>query len=404
MKLNYKNINRTLVYVGLESYEARYSKQLLEWNTREFDRLGVKYTVIKGDESQQTGVITTGQVLDAHGRSIWALQQVVKLVQGLAAHTIGGEDVIFFEDMFHPGIEALLYIKNQTPAKNFPKVYVRCLAQTLDPDDFVNVCGMTDWMRHFEQIVCELADGILVASEEMVAFMRIANMKPKQIVVTGLPFNKEEVKSWLPNSPAFHSRPMRVVFAARTDAEKQPDFYLSVAEHYKTKYDANTEFAILSGSPLRSNSPDILKDIKRAEKSGLITVYQNLKKPEYYGHLANARVLFNCALQDWVSATVSDADTMGANVVYPAYRSFPEAFNNDHTRLYIPWSVEDACAKLYDALQSPSPKSGDISDHQNGTIERSLAYMLLDLQINVHWSRDTAQAPDHYRMRMRHRS
>ena len=128
MKLNYKNINRTLVYVGLESYESRYSKQLLEWNTREFDRLGVQHIIIKGDESQQTGVITTGQVLDAHGRSIWSLQQMIKLVQGLASRAIGGNDVIFFEDMFHPGIEALLYIKQQTPEVDFPKVYVRCLA------------------------------------------------------------------------------------------------------------------------------------------------------------------------------------------------------------------------------------------------------------------------------------
>lgn len=403
MKLNYKNINRTLWYVGLESYEARYSKQLLEWNTREFDRLGVKHVVIKGDEAQQTGVITTGQVLDAHGRSIWSLQQMIKLVQGLASRAIGGNDVIFFEDMFHPGIEALLYIKNQTPEKEFPKVYVRCLAQTLDPDDFVNVWGMTNWMRHFEEIVCELADGVLVASEEMVANMRIANLKPKQIVVTGLPFNKCEVREWAPVLPKFDTRPKHVVFAARTDAEKQPDFYLEVAAHYKHRYDANTEFAILTGGDLKSNSPALLKSLLKAEENKLITVHRNLKKQGYYDILAGSRVLFNCALQDWVSNTVSEADTFGTNVVYPAYRSFPEAFNNDHTRLYVPWSVEDACEKLHDALQCPSVNSGWISDHQNGTVERSLGYMLLDLQVNVHWERD-AKGPDHYRTRMKHRS
>lgn len=403
MKLNYSNIDRTLWYVGLESYESRYSKQLLEWNTREFDRLGVQYQIVKGDEEQQTGVIRVGQVLDAHGRSVWALQQMVKLVQGLASHALGGNDVIFFEDMFHPGIEALLYIKNQTPAKNFPKVYVRCLAQTLDPDDFVNVWGMTNWMRHFEEIVCELADGVLVASEEMVANMRVANLKPKQIVVTGLPFNKSEVSEWVPKPLEFGLRPKRVVFAARTDAEKQPDFYLQVAEHYKRHYDQDTEFSILAGSELKSNSKSILEDLVNAERNDLIKVHRNLKKQGYYDLLASSRVLFNCALQDWVSNTVSEADTFGTNVVYPAYRSFPETFNNDHTRLYVPWSIEDACAKLNDAMQCPSVNAGWISNHQDGTVERSLAYMLLDLQINVHWSRDS-KGPDHYRTRMKHRS
>lgn len=403
MKLTYKNSGRVLHYVGLESYESRYSKQLLSWNTREFDRLGVNYEIVKGDEAQQTGVITTGQVLDAHGRSIWALQQMVKLVQGLASRNIDGNGVIFFEDMFHPGIEALLYIKNQTPEKNFPKVYVRCLAQTLDPDDFVNVWGMTNWMRHFEEIVCELADGVLVSSEEMVANMRVANLKPKQIVVTGLPFNKAEVKEWAPVVPEFHTRPKRVVFAARTDAEKQPDFFMDVARHYKSNFDEGTEFAILTGGDLKSNHPPTLEALQKAEKSKLIKIHRNLKKDEYYDFLATSRVLFNCALQDWVSNTVSEADTMGANVVYPAYRSFPETFNNDHTRLYVPWSVEDACQKLDQALACLAPNAGWVSDHQNGTVERSLQYMMLDLQVNVHWERDS-KGQDHYRTRMKHRS
>jgi hypothetical protein len=103
---------------------------------------------------------------------------------------------------------------------------------------------------------------------------------------------------------------------------------------------------------------------------GLLTVYEDLEKNDYYALLNDTRVLFNCALQDWVSNTVSEADTLGANVLYPAYRSFPETFANDHTRLYIPWSLEDALDKLSDAIALPQKSQGKISDWTDGTIDR----------------------------------
>jgi hypothetical protein len=81
-------------------------------------------------------------------------------------------------------------------------------------------------------------------------------------------------------------------------------------------------------------------------------------------------VLFNCALQDWVSNTVSEADTLGCNVLYPAYRSFPETFANDPDRLYIPWSLTDAMNKLTGLLETPHPNMGLISDWNDGTIDR----------------------------------
>jgi hypothetical protein len=80
--------------------------------------------------------------------------------------------------------------------------------------------------------------------------------------------------------------------------------------------------------------------------------------------------VFNCALQDWVSNTVSEADALGCNVLYPAYRSFPETFANDPERLYIPWSIDDAIAKLDVLLKKAHPNMGKISDYTDGTIDR----------------------------------
>jgi hypothetical protein len=109
---------------------------------------------------------------------------------------------------------------------------------------------------------------------------------------------------------------------------------------------------------------------RQMQEEGKLTVYENLDKTHYYLLLNDTRVLFNCALQDWVSNTVSEADALLCNVLYPAYRSFPETFANDHERMYIPWSIEDAIQKLHKLLLVQHPNIGKISDHTNGTIDR----------------------------------
>ena len=58
-----------------------------------------------------------------------------------------------------------------------PKVFLRFLAQTTDPDDFLIREGMFDWMRRYEQMVDEFVTGIIVASEEFVAHPRTAGFK-----------------------------------------------------------------------------------------------------------------------------------------------------------------------------------------------------------------------------------
>ena len=102
----------------------------------------------------------------------------MNLVKMLKAGEITSKDAIFFEDMFQPGMESLPYILQQTPEKYRPTIYLRCLAQAIDPDDFVHVWGMSKWMSLYEQMCNEIPNVVILASnEEMVAHMRIANWK-----------------------------------------------------------------------------------------------------------------------------------------------------------------------------------------------------------------------------------
>ena len=360
--------------MGLESYQARYTYQLTDWTKRAYDKRGIKYEIVPGDTIDDSEAIVTGQVLDAHGRSYFSMSQMMNLVKMLKAGEITSNDAIFFEDMFQPGMESLPYILQQTPEKYRPTIYLRCLAQAIDPDDFVHVWGMSKWMSLYEQMCNEIPNVVILASnEEMVAHMKIANWKAPIYNISGLSFGKEEVQSRVEQKP-FMERKNRVVFGARWDQEKQPQFFMDMITKFKEKH-PETEFAICQGGPLRSNNDYYVKEAKYLQKKGLLTIHENLKKNDYYNILADSRVLFNCALQDWTSNTVSEADALGCNVLFPAYRSFPEVFANDHTRLYVPWSQQDAMAKLELLLSKPSPSMGQISDWTNGTIDRMLDIM-----------------------------
>jgi len=377
--------------MGLEPYEGRYTLQLTEWTERAFKKRGVDYVVVPGETIDNSKAIVTGQVLDAHGRSYFGMSQLMNLVRMMKNGEITSEDVVFFEDMFQPGMECLPYIIQQSPEKYRPKIYLRCLAQAIDPDDFVHVWGMSKWMSLYEQMCNEIPNvNILATNEEMVAHMRIANWKAPIYNISGLSFGKQEVLERVGAVKPFEKKSKRVCFAARFDQEKQPNFFMDLVQRVR-KTDPSIEFAVFSGGPLRSNNEKYLVRARELQSKGDLMIYENLDKNKYYELLNDSRVMFNCALQDWVSNTVSEADTLGCNVLFPAYRSFPETFANDRTRLYIPWSKEDAFTKLNILLNKPV-RQGKISDWTNGTIDRMIDIMTGQ---GEQWRRDGSKYRDH---------
>ena len=382
---------RKLYYMGLEPYEGRYTLQLQEWSERAFRRRGIDYVIVPGSTIDNTKSIQVGQVLDAHGRSYFGMSQIMNLVQMMRDGEVTGEDVVFFEDMFQPGIESLPYIMDQIPESQRPRIWLRCLAQTVDPDDFVHVWGMSRWMSLYEQMCNEFATGVLASNEEMVAHMRIAGWRAPLYNISGLAFDKDEVVERAGSKlKPFNERARRVVFAARWDQEKQPDFFMDIAEHCARQSDI--EFAVLQGGPLRSNNPRYIERARLLEQAGKLKIYENLHKNEYYSLLNDSRVLFNCALQDWTSNTVSEADSLGCNVLFPAYRSFPEIFANDETRLYVPWSQSDAISKLWPLMERAHPLQGRISDWTSATIDR---YIDIMQGCGEAWRRDDSRYRNH---------
>ena len=388
---------RKLYYMGLESYEARYTLQLTEWNRRVFERRGLDVVYVPGLTLDNSQKIVVGQVLDAHGRSYFGMSQMMNLVRMMQQGEVTAKDVIYFEDMFQPGFESLGYIINQVPAELRPRIFVRCLAQAIDPDDFVHVWGMGKWMMDYERMVNDIVTisggAVLATNEEMVMHMKVAGWTAPVYNISGLAFGKDEVRGRVPGElKPFEDRARRVGFAARFDQEKQPGFFMDLIDMFHEQGPADVEFCIYSGGELRSNNSDYVTRARAMEAEGKLKIYDNISKNEYYMHLNNTRVLFNCALQDWVSNTVNEADTLGCNVLYPAYRSFPETFANDPNRLYIPWSIDDAYHKMQNLLRAPHHNMGLISDWNNGTIDR-----VIDIVTGQgeQWRRNSNRYRDH---------
>lgn len=363
--------------MGLEAYEERYTLQLTEWNKRVFDRRGLNVVYVPGETLDNSKKIVVGQVLDAHGRSYFAMSQMMNLVRMMQQGEVTSKDVVYFEDMFQPGFESLGYIITQVPENLRPRIFVRCLAQTIDPDDFVHVWGMQKWMSDYERMVNEIVSisngAVLASNEEMVAHMKVAGWTANIYNISGLAFGKQEVRERAGNNLVpFDWRQLRVCFASRWDQEKNPDFYLQLIKDWYARDDRMwyPEFAIFTGGTLRSNKQEFVDMARELESKGQLKIYENLTKDEYYRLLADSRVLINTALQDWTSNTVSEADALGCNVLFPAYRSFPEVFANDHERMYVPWSLEDLTIKLNNLLITPHKNMGKISDWTDKTVDR----------------------------------
>jgi glycosyltransferase involved in cell wall biosynthesis len=359
-------------YLPLEPYVERYTWQLQKWTEKAFARNDILFTTVLGAGTQQH--ISTGRVLDAHGRCLWALSQMAQLVKHLQTGAVQADDVILLHDLFHPGYEALPYILAQQFKEMKPRVYAQNWAQSVDVYDFT--FPMRGWMRPYEHMCDSTLSGVFVASTEHRNLLASVGLLARSHVI-GLPFDMVDVCLGVPYQP-WHGRKKRVVFSSRFDSEKQPKFFLELARQARTdsrfkEAFQDVEFAVCTGSKgLRSNDGNLVLAAKQFEQKGFVQIYEALSKPEYYEILADSRAHFNCSLQDWVSFSMLEASALGPPTLAPSFRGFPEALFADPRRLYTPWNMDEALRKLA-AMLKDEPLSRDcrnVAEHHDGTLAR----------------------------------
>lgn len=343
---------RTIWYLPLEPYKERYTEQLWHWTVSRWRARGLSVKQVTHFRDLQPTDIKHGQVLDAVRRSQFAMEQIQSLLD--TWDQVGPDDVIYIDDFFHPGFEALPYVMHQTNKR--PKIATRSWAQSFDVYDFT--FPMLRWMRHYERMVEAVADLVFVASPAQIDHMRAAGWEGR-VEVAGLPFDRDAVRAAAglvsgtgagPRAPSSY-----VVYSSRLDPEKQPGFLASVAERLYYSHGLTT--VICSGaSELRIPDSYHRKQIEDLIRRRVIQPELGLTKARYYEILSTAYAHLNTALQDYVSFTLLEASALGVPSVVPAFRSFIDEFAYDPRLTYRPWVVEDAvllCATARSLFDTP---------------------------------------------------
>lgn len=355
-----------LIYLPIESYESRSTEYMsCEDGVYEtcFKEAGVDFQSIRPWKGTQQ--IHAGAVVDVNTRCVWGFQQINCLLRQIASGELDPKkDAIFFEDFWTPGFEMLPYTQSlifgHDKSKHIP-VYSFCHAQSTDPYDFT--APMSDWMRPMELGWARYQSAIMCASKEMVHQWDVGKLPCKKLRVCGLSFNAGAMRRLfnVPVDVKSCGRDQTVVFSSRWDTEKNPLFFLALAEYFaKTRPSVN--FVICTGLPaLTSNDPALLQALTEyGHRYKNVTVMEGLSKKHYFHILRSATVQFNCASQDFVSYSLLDAMLNGCAPLYPNLLTFPDALNRSSKNLYDArfksssyTYIADAAKKLNALLDSP---------------------------------------------------
>lgn len=174
--------------------------------------------------------IKKGNFLDSIGTNYYKSGQLVSIIKSIQDGIIVSGDVLFFHDIWFPGIEQLAYIRD-TCGIDFK--IAGCLhAGSYDPNDFLYKKNLGYWANHFENCLFALVDKIFVATNyHKDLIMKARTIPENKISVTGFPLHTDQYKP---------SRKKNiVVFPHRTHEEKHPEIFDRI--HHELK-DTGWEF------------------------------------------------------------------------------------------------------------------------------------------------------------------
>jgi glycosyltransferase involved in cell wall biosynthesis len=335
---------KNIWYFGLEPLKERYTYQLSNlWMPNAFKKYNVNFHSIQGELN--TGKeIRVGAVLDAIGRGQYALSQCNNFLEKIRTKQVIDGDVIFLQDYWTSGVSSIFYALDSYGYKNI-KVYAMLHAQSVDEYDFTY--AMKNWMRYYELGLDKRMTGIFVGSTIHKEQLRQAGFVAP-IHVVSLPLDLQDV---LKTAPDDKIKQNNVIYTSRLDKEKNPYFLLEVAKRFLRENQDWKFILTTSGTNFRSNVLGAVEDLENyAKKDKRFILKKNLSKEEYYYELKQAKIQFNCSLQDYVSWTSLEADAFQCNLVYPDFRSFKEMYFIENK--YKPFNIDSAIEALNKSINS----------------------------------------------------
>jgi glycosyltransferase involved in cell wall biosynthesis len=207
-------------------------------------------------------------------------------------------DVIFFSDLWFPGLESLFYVRNITGI-DF-KIAGVFHAGTWDPHDFTSRTGMRNWGQHIETGWLHGVDMIFVATQwhKDLIVLNSNEFDESKIFVTGIPFYAKELSEKYRNGENVAPKENIVVFPHRLDTEKHPEKFDRLAKKYPQ-----------------------WKFVK--------TMDQTSSRDEYFKLLARSKVMISFAEQETFGYSTVEAMALGNFVIVPDALSYRETVPED---------------------------------------------------------------------------
>jgi len=334
----------TLWHLALEPFEQRYTADWYRWFQQEYKKDKINYWYIDGQSL--TDKIETGRFLDTYNTIHWKSTQMAEVAKLFREGRVQGGDVFFTTDLWHPGIEAVLYMAQLSEID--VKLYGILHAGTYDPHDFTAQLGLGYWAGWHEVGWIRACEKVFVGSQfhkEMILWNRggmLTQIDEDRIVVTGLPFYPAELLSQHPEV----GKENLVVFPHRLDPEKNP-----------------TMFSVLKKALARDGvecvrSYDVCKT-----------------KAEYYQLLARARVAVSFSDQETFGYAMLEASALGCHPVVPDKLSYVEMYPDLYR--YPQHDIGAAIDAVRAALYMPIPVPLDTVTKYEGSIHKMLSEMYL---------------------------
>lgn len=279
--------------IPLESIEERYSAQWNQWIPREFWARNIKFQTIEGDTL--TDKIESGSFLDVCSTNFFKAEQIKKLCKLAFEGKIRDGDILFFHDLWFPGLEALAYIRDGL--KIDFKITGIFHAGTYTPHDPITRWGMGRWGEALENSWFELIEKIFVATnyhKELI--LKNRKCDEDKIVVTGLPIYAKDYPKF------FAKKENLIIFPHRLEPERQPEVF--------DKFFNDRGWMLPLGW-------DFLKT-KEICKT----------KQDYLKILSIAKIVFSCSNQETWGIAIQEA------VFYDCLPVVPNSFS--YKELYLP--------------------------------------------------------------------
>lgn len=261
-----------IINIPIEPLEERYSLQWRKWfgdylSSNNFNHITVEPETLSNN-------IRSGEFLDVVGTHYSKSTQLQELIKLVDSGDIKDGDIIFFHDLWFPGLESLFYIRDATDT-DF-KIAGVLHAGTYDPNDYLSRKGMGRWGTEMESAWFREVDMIIVATyyHKKLLCSTFRGLTGKVNIIP-LPLQWDDIRedyniNLKPEEFTSYKENI-VVFPHRLAPEKQPHIF----EHLKNYIEGRRS------------------DIKFIRTKDVIST-----KSGYYKMLSKSKVAFSSALQE----------------------------------------------------------------------------------------------------------